>query len=702
MKRVISYSRTAILVCFIWACAGGWSVVNAQTVHWQATNGPFGGTVITEMATHPDGDLFAGTEGGLFRSSDRGQIWSQIDTHFGSNAIRSIVFTVDNDVLVGTLGSGIYISPDKGNSWLQAGLSGLSVTALATNASGDLFAGTSEGSIYRSTDHGVTWVIKRETLFPSEITALTAGPNGILLAGTHGGIFRSGSNGDAWEGGNGGLSTYTVTDIAYSGFGGFFACTDEGDIYRSTSLGSIWSKTLSTTQTIRSLFVKPTGEILAGTVQGIIRLSNAGIPVQDSYHVGYVIVESITMDHQGAIYAGTFGGGVFRSDYGGYVWTPKNTGLGSIVSALAFNQAGMLFAGTYGGGVFRSTDKGQTWAEVNIGLQSLGVEALVINDDGEIFAGTSGGHVFRSANSGNTWQQTNFPGWAVRGLFLNDNGDLFAGTTFGLFRLPRQSNTWVYTSLAGFDIKASAIAPGGEMYASLPDRLMRSPDNGNTWGAAGLLDEVQCLAINNRGDVYAGLTNGGAYLSINTGEPAQTWNQIDATLPVKDARAFTFTPSGHVFIATYGGGVYRSTNGGYTWAPINTGLSNLFALAFAIHPIDGSIFLGTNAGVFINIDPTYHTSSETVTYPEYFTLQQNYPNPFNPVTTIPYSIPNASHVTLGVYDLLGRELSRLVDAVQAPGVYAVTFDAHDLPSGIYLYRLQAGTQSTVRLLTILK
>jgi len=677
-------------------------VVFAQNQHWQPTNGPFGGTVITSITTHPDGDIFAGTEGGLFKSSDRGQSWSQIDTNFGSNAIRSILLTLEGAVFAGTDGSGIYVSFDKGASWLQGGLPGMSVTALTQNGDGILFAGTSEGSIYRSTDGGAVWEIQRQTLYPSAISALTTGPDGLVLAGTSGGVFRSGTNGETWVASSGGLSTFTITDIAYSGFGGFFACTDEGDIYRSTSLGSIWSRTLSTSQTIRDLYVRPTGEVLAGTVQGIIRLSNTGIPVQHSYHVGYVIVESITMDSQGAIYAGTFGGGVYRSEYGGYVWATQNAGMGSIVTSLAFDGNGTLFAGTFGGGIFRSADKGQTWSEINTGLESLGVEALAINDEGEIFAGTSGGHVFRSSNNGESWEQTDFPGWAVRGLFLNADGDLFAGTTFGLFRLPRQSNIWMYTALAGFDIKASEIAPGGEMYASLPDRLMRSPDNGNTWGAAGLLEEVQCLAINDRGDVYAGLSEGGAFLSINTGEPAQTWKQIDATLPVNDVRAFTFLPNGHVFAATYGGGVSRSLNGGNTWKTINDGLGNLFALTFAIHPLDGSIFVGTNAGVLINVDPAYQTASEDEAVPERVILEQNYPNPFNPSTTITYTLPDAMPVTLGVYDVLGREMSRLVDTFQAAGTHSVTLNASEWPSGIYLYQIQAGSYSQTRLLTVLK
>jgi endo-1,4-beta-xylanase len=77
--------------------------------------------------------------------------------------------------------------------------------------------------------------------------------------------------------------------------------------------------------------------------------------------------------------------------------------------------------------------------------------------------------------------------------------------------------------------------------------------------------------------------------------------------------------------------------------------------------------------------------------PQAFRLYNNYPNPFNPSTQIMYTIPQASDVTLRVYDILGRLVQTLVDEAQSPGQYTVTFNANNLSSGIYLYRLEAGT-----------
>ncbi len=88
--------------------------------------------------------------------------------------------------------------------------------------------------------------------------------------------------------------------------------------------------------------------------------------------------------------------------------------------------------------------------------------------------------------------------------------------------------------------------------------------------------------------------------------------------------------------------------------------------------------------------------------PRTFELQQNYPNPFNPSTTIRFELPRAARVILTVHDILGKEVAVLVKGVRPPGVQEVVFSAENLPSGIYIYRLETEAGSFVRKMVLMR
>jgi hypothetical protein len=85
-----------------------------------------------------------------------------------------------------------------------------------------------------------------------------------------------------------------------------------------------------------------------------------------------------------------------------------------------------------------------------------------------------------------------------------------------------------------------------------------------------------------------------------------------------------------------------------------------------------------------------------------YALYQNYPNPFNPETNISFSLPEASNVSLRVFNLLGEEVATLVSGAQAAGTHTVSFDASSLTSGMYIYRLEAGEFSATRKMILMK
>jgi hypothetical protein len=107
----------------------------------------------------------------------------------------------------------------------------------------------------------------------------------------------------------------------------------------------------------------------------------------------------------------------------------------------------------------------------------------------------------------------------------------------------------------------------------------------------------------------------------------------------------------------------------------------------------------------VDTDGSFEYSKQVevnVEIPNVFALAQNYPNPFNPVTSISYQLAASSHVTLTIYDMLGNEVTTLVNQSQDAGKYTVTFNASKLSSGTYIYRLQAGDYISTKKMILIK
>jgi hypothetical protein len=131
----------------------------------------------------------------------------------------------------------------------------------------------------------------------------------------------------------------------------------------------------------------------------------------------------------------------------------------------------------------------------------------------------------------------------------------------------------------------------------------------------------------------------------------------------------------------------------------NEEITVAFALVGATNLADLKTFAG-NAK--IKYQQLVSVGNEGSFIPEKFSLGQNYPNPFNPTTTIGYSLPKASDVTVKVYDILGGEVKTLVSEFKSAGNYNINFDASGLASGVYYYKIQAGDFTEVKKLTLLK
>ena len=158
----------------------------------------------------------------------------------------------------------------------------------------------------------------------------------------------------------------------------------------------------------------------------------------------------------------------------------------------------------------------------------------------------------------------------------------------------------------------------------------------------------------------------------------------------------------NLFAGTNNGGVYLSTNNGTSWILVETGLPNLHVRSLATHGTN--LFAGLQTGGVWRRPLSEITSVEAVStqLPIQFSLSQNFPNPFNPTTTIEFAIPHSGLVTIEVFDGLGQVVARLIHEDLPPGKYRTTWDASASSSGVYFYRLQAGSYSHVKKCVLLK
>ncbi|HSL88321.1 MAG TPA: T9SS type A sorting domain-containing protein [Ignavibacteriaceae bacterium] len=153
------------------------------------------------------------------------------------------------------------------------------------------------------------------------------------------------------------------------------------------------------------------------------------------------------------------------------------------------------------------------------------------------------------------------------------------------------------------------------------------------------------------------------------------------------------------WVTTNNRNIFRTTNAGTAWDTLQSSLT-------LNEVIKNFEFFNSNISYGISSNHIYFTNDGWVTYsivdsivtnvdnqqslPTQFILYQNYPNPFNPATVISYQLPVNGNVTLKVYDLLGKEVAVLVDEYKPAGKYEVEFDASQISSGVYDYKLTAG------------
>lgn len=382
-------------------------------------------------------------------------------------------------------------------------------------------------------------------------------------------------------------------------------------------------------------------------------------------------------------------------------WVHTNGPYAGAVYAIASKSDSTLFAATQTG-CSRSTDNGNNWVTINNGLAGGAMYSLSVDPAGNLFGGSFNAGIFRSTNNGTNWTRVYISLAVVWGFAISSDGTIFAGTDFeGVVRSTDGGTGWSQVGLTGRDVLSLTVNPTGTVFVGRRgDGVYRSSNRGDSWtpvnnGLGNLT--VWSLMANANNHLFAG-TNNGVYRSTDNGE-SWTLSGISGATVV----TLTRTSDGALFAGSTSRGVYLSRTGGASWTQMNTGLTDTSIYTLTVSGT--SLFAGTSES-----DVWRRSLSEMVTSAEYspsevpasFRLDQNYPNPFNPVTTISFTLPSKSFVSLKVFDALGKEVSILVSQELPGGTYSTKWNAGGLPSGVYFYRLQAGSFTETKKLVLLR
>lgn len=144
------------------------------------------------------------------------------------------------------------------------------------------------------------------------------------------------------------------------------------------------------------------------------------------------------------------------------------------------------------------------------------------------------------------------------------------------------------------------------------------------------------------------------------------------------------------------GAIIVASTGVFGWKPSNKQAGKWQIVVLAS---DG-VFSTPSRIAYVTVVPDTKVEGEEV--PVSFELYQNYPNPFNPTTSIKFALPKESQVKLSVYTILGQEVATLVNSVMPAGYHTVNFDASNLPSGMYIYKIDAGSFSQIKKMLLMK
>jgi len=377
------------------------------------------------------------------------------------------------------------------------------------------------------------------------------------------------------------------------------------------------------------------------------------------------------------------------------------------------------------------------------------------SDEGIIYLTTNGGNDWSNVReSGPELYSVWFPAPNI-GIAVGASGKILKTTDGGSTWNARTSGTTRYLWSVFFsDANTGWVAGGHFTFGNI---LLKTTDQGETWSektcsvSDGLFRDIHF--INNQVGYAVGYKNDGSII-VKTTDGGENWQTLNSGVSdcslysvyflnenlgwVAGSRdSYPNDPKVVLLKTTDGGNNWNSTVG-YKLGSINSlrmcdanigwavGLGDHFGNQYGLNykttdsrnswmhltclndiTMNCIFFLNPTTGWGNSLASVYKYDggtdvNEISSFPHQYSLSQNYPNPFNSLTIIKYQIPELSFVTLKVYDVLGSEVVTLVNEKKSVGSYEVEFNATELPSGVYLFRLQAGTYVETKKMVLMK
>ncbi len=357
---------------------------------------------------------------------------------------------------------------------------------------------------------------------------------------------------------------------------------------------------------------------------------------------------------------------VFTGNGGGN-WVRKKSFPNIVLEDVCFLNSNTGFL--VGNRILKTTDGGDSWVEVQPDTNLL-LYSVKFSDEQNGWACGLNGRLLKTVNAGESWEDVN----------IGDNVALLD--------------------------ESFPTAQTGYISAE-QGKIFKTTDGGESWREI-LLPTSEPLNAIDFIDPQRGVAVGESIFTTTDG--GDNWTEVFVPeYPLFDVK---FAGNSKVYAVGYKGIMLYSADAGVSWNYLHSKTSQRLN---AIAEKDGQIWIAGYGGTILSSDKVvWQNDRKAPEQPRDFVLYQNHPNPFgavgpsgNSTTTISYVVPSvetrhALSLQLIIYDVLGREVATLVNKAQSAGNYSVQFDATNLPSGIYFYRLRAGSFVQTRKMVLIK